>query len=79
MSNDDYIYSYYINGNYYGYSYSEINSFIINNIDDDIDINKEYSYIILHSDKGKYVFVTNKVNDINEIINKSIIKDTEDA
>lgn len=79
MSNDDDIYSYYINGNYYGYSYSEINSFIINSIDDDIDINKEYSYIVLHSDKGKHVFVTNKVNDINEIINKSIIKDTEDA
>ena len=79
MSNDDDIYSYYINGNYYGYSYSEINSFIINNIDDDIDINKEYSYIILHSDKGKYVFVTNKVNDINEIINKSIIDDGDDA
>lgn len=78
MSNDDDIYSYYINGNYYGYSYSEINSFIINSIDDDIDINKEYSYIVLHSDKGKHVFVTNKVNDINEIINKSIIKDTED-
>ena len=79
MSNDDDIYSYYIDDNYYGYSYSEINSFIINNIDDDIDINKEYSYIILHSDKGKYVFVTNKVNDINEIINKSIIDDGDDA
>ena len=51
----------------------------INNIDDDIDINKEYSYIILHSDKGKYVFVTNKVNDINEIINKSIIDDGDDV
>lgn len=76
MSNDDDIYSYYINGNYYGYSYSEINSFIINNIDDDIDINKEYSYIILHSDKGKYVFVTNKVNEIDKIIDKSI--DTTD-
>lgn len=67
------IYTYYINGNYSGYSdayYKDISSFIINNIDDDIDINKEYSYIIIYGRNSKCIFVTNKVSELKEITEK---------
>ena len=71
--NDEDIYSYYINDYYclYNYDiYNEISRFIINNLDDNLDINKEYSYITIYTGNGKFVFATNKVDELNTIKNK---------
>lgn len=68
--NNGYIYSYYIDGNYYSGSYSDIEKFIVDNIDDDIDINKSYSYITMYGSIGKTVFLTNKVDELNLIKDK---------
>ena len=50
--------------------YKEISKFIIDNIDDDIDINKEYGYINIHSNNGTNVFITNKIDELNELKSK---------
>lgn len=65
---NDSIYSYYVNGSYYGTSYFDIGSFIVKNIDDEIDINKDYSYITMYDNYGKNVFVTNKVEELKDIV-----------
>ena len=65
---NDSIYSYYVNGLYYGTSYFDIGSFIVKNIDDEIDINKDYSYITMYDNYGKNVFVTNKVEELKDIV-----------
>ena len=60
--NDNDIYSYDINGNFYGVSdgyyselYSEIGKFIVDNIDENIDINKDYKYITINNDYDKNI------------------------
>ena len=74
------IYSYYINGNYSNYEssyYSEIGNFIVHNIDDDIDIDREYAYIVIYGKDGKSIFVTNKVSELEEINKKYVNSDDE--
>ena len=39
-------------------------------VDDDIHINKEYRYINIHSNNGTNVFITNKIDELNELKNK---------
>ena len=84
MTNDD-IYSYDVNNNFYGITdgynselYVEIGKFIVDNIDNDIDVSKDYEYITIHSSYGKYIFVTNNVDELNKIMEK-YVDDTEDA
>lgn len=84
MTNDD-IYSYDVNDNFYGITdgynselYVELGKFIVDNIDNDIDVSKDYEYITIHSSYGKYIFVTNNVDELNKIMEK-YVDDTEDS
>ena len=84
MTEDD-TYSYDINGIFYGitdgyYSelYSEIGKFIVDNIDEDIDINKDYKYIIINDNYCKNIFVTNRVEELDKIMEK-YVNDNDDA
>ena len=73
LDNENSIYSYYIDNHYCSYDnelYKEISKFIIDNIDDDIDINKEYGYISIYSNNGTNVFITNKIDKLNELKSK---------
>ena len=77
--NDNDIYSYDINGNFYGVSdgyyselYSEIGKFIVDNIDENIDINKDYKYITINNDYDKNICVTNRVEELDEIMKKYV-------
>lgn len=73
LDNENSIYSYYIDNHYCSYDnelYKEISNFIIDNIDDDIDINKEYGYISIYSNNGTNVFITNKIDKLNELKSK---------
>ena len=73
LDNENSIYSYYIDNHYCSYDnelYKEISKFIIDNIDDDIDINKEYDYIRIYSNNGTNVFITNKIDKLNELKSK---------
>lgn len=76
---DNEIYSCYIDGRYYGYFYDEIVKFIALHIDDDIDIDKEYSYITLYSNYGKYNFATNSTIELNDIISGNKDLDYDDV
>lgn len=84
MTNND-IYSYDVNNNFYGITdgynselYVELGKFIVDNIDNDIDVSKDYEYITIHSSYGKYIFVTNNVDELNKIMEK-YADDTEDT
>ena len=57
--------------------YNEISKFIIDNIDDDFDINKDYGYISTYTHNGKNVFVTNKVDELNLLKSKYASLDTD--
>ena len=73
LDNENSIYSYYIDNHYCSYDnelYKKISKFIIDNIDDDIDINKEYGYISIYSNNGTNVFITNKIDKLNELKSK---------
>lgn len=73
LDNENSIYSYYIDNHYCSYDnelYKKISKFIIDNIDDDIDINKEYGYISIYSNNGTNVFITNKIDELNELKSK---------
>ena len=75
-----YIYNYYIDDTYCIYNfeyYNEISKFIIDNIDDDFDINKDYGYISTYTHNGKNVFVTNKVDELNLLKSKYASLDTD--
>lgn len=50
--------------------YKEISKFIIDNATNDIDINKEYDYINIYSNNGTNVFITNKIDELNELKSK---------
>ena len=86
---DENIYSYDVDSNYFGIRdnayyddlFVNVGKFIVNNLDDEIDINKEYKSIIISNDYGRNIFVTNRVNEVNDIIKKNINKyeDTEDT
>ena len=75
MLNEDDIYSYYIKGYYYGYNYADISKFVVQHLDDEFDINKEYSYVVLSGSTDKCVFVTNDVAGLNSFINKDVDDD----
>ena len=84
MTNND-IYSYDVNNNFYGITdgynselYVELGKFIVDNIDNDIDVSKDYEHITIHSSYGKYIFVTNNVDELNKIMEK-YADDTEDT
>ena len=83
--NDNDIYSYDINGNFYGVSdgyyselYSEIGKFIVDNIDENIDINKDYKYITINNDYDKNIFVTNRVEELDKIMEKYVNDNDDD-
>jgi len=55
----------------YNYDYQEVNKFIIDNLEEKVDITKPYLYIKMYiSDRYKnaYVFATNKVEELYSII-----------
>lgn len=82
---DEDIYSYDVDSNYfgvrdnvyYGEFFVNIGKFIVNNLDDEIDINKEYKYININSYDGRNIFVTNKVNELKDLAKN--INNTEDT
>ena len=83
--NDNDIYSYDINGNFYGVSdgyyselYSEIGKFIVDNIDENIDINRDYKYITINNDYDKNIFVTNRVEELDKIMEKYVNDNDDD-
>lgn len=59
---------------------NEIYEFILNNIDDEIDMRKEYITFNIQLNYRKYHFTTNKVEEIKQILDKKYqeIKNTED-
>ena len=80
IDSDNNIYNYYIDDTYCIYNfeyYNEISKFIIDNIDDDFDINKDYGYISTYTHNGKNVFVTNKVDELNLLKSKYASLDTD--
>ena len=80
INSDNDIYNYYIDDTYCIYNfeyYNEISKFIIDNIDDDFDINKDYGYISTYTHNGKNVFVTNKVDELNLLKSKYASLDTD--
>lgn len=80
INSDNDIYNYYIDDTYYIYNfeyYNEISKFIIDNIDDDFDINKDYGYISTYTHNGRNVFVTNKVDELNLLKSKYASLDTD--
>lgn len=80
IDSDNDIYNYYINDTYCIYNfeyYNEISKFIIDNMDDNFDINKDYGYISIYTHNGKNVFVTNKVDELNLLKSKYASLDTD--
>ena len=80
INSDNDIYNYYIDDIYCIYNfeyYNEISKFIIDNIDDNFDINKDYGYISTYTHNGKNVFVTNKVDELNLLKSKYASLDTD--
>lgn len=80
IDSDNDIYNYYIDDTYCIYNfeyYNEISKFIIDNMDDDFDINKDYGYISIYTHNGKNVFVTNKVDELNLLKSKYASLDTD--
>ena len=80
INSDNDKYNYYIDDTYCIYNfeyYNEISKFIIDNIDDDFDINKDYGYISTYTHNGKNVFVTNKVDELNLLKSKYASLDTD--
>ena len=81
--NDNDIYYYGINGygvtdGYYSELYSEIGKFIVDNIDENIDINKNYKYITINNDYDKNIFVTNRVEELDKIMEKYVNDNDDD-
>lgn len=76
---DMWSYSYYANDKYYG-SYEELGKFIVNNIDDDIDTSIDYNFVRINGINNRYVFATNKVNELNDVLDGyySNIGDTDE-
>ena len=55
----------------YKYDYQEINKFIIDNLEEKVDITKPYVYIKMYISnryKNAYIFATNKVDELSNII-----------
>lgn len=66
-NNEQWDYSYYVNDKYYG-SYEEIGKFIANNYNDVVDTSQEYNYIRVYGLNSRYVFITNKVDELNDVL-----------
>ena len=67
--------------NYYQNEYMEINNFILDNLDEKIDINKPYMYIKFYTHdryKNSNIFVTNKIEELKELVNKIKQKEAEE-
>lgn len=79
-NNEEWGYSYYVNDKYYG-SYEEIGKFIANNSSDVVDTSKEYSMIRIYSLNNMYIFTTNRVDELNNILSnyKSNLGDTDEV
>ena len=64
----------------YNYDYQEISKFILNNLEEKVDINKPYMYLKIYTDnyryQNSYIFVTNKINELKSLITN--IKSEED-
>lgn len=63
---------------YDSYSYPEINNFIKNNLNSTIDVTKEYKHLEIVQDGKYYVFVTDKVKELDELMKKFKIADPTD-
>ena len=67
--------------NYYKEENIEINKFILDNMNDKIDITKEYKYIKFYTDnryKSTNIFVTNKVEELDTLIEELKQKEKEE-
>lgn len=67
--------------NYYKEENIEINKFILSNINEKVDITKEYKYIKFYTDnryKSTNIFVTNKVEELDTLIEKLKQKEEEE-
>lgn len=63
---------------YDSYSYPEINNFIKNNLNSTIDVTKEYKHLEIVQDGKYYVFVTDKVKELDELMKKFKLADHTD-
>lgn len=64
----------------YEFNYSEITNFILDNLDEKVDITKQYMYIKIYSYNGyksSNIFVTNKVKELEDLIER--IENKEDT
>jgi len=71
---EDYFYS-------YKYDYSKLNEFILNNLSNSVDINKSFKYVkfyVYDDHRNSYIFVTNKVSEIDNILEEIKSIDYED-
>ena len=51
---------------------------IKDNIDENIDINKNYKYITINNDYDKNIFVTNRVEELDKIMEKYVNDNDDD-
>ena len=51
---------------------------IEDNIDENIDINKNYKYITINNDYDKNIFVTNRVEELDKIMEKYVNDNDDD-
>ena len=51
---------------------------IVDNIDENIDINKNYKYITINNDYDKNIFVTNRVEELDKIMEKYVNDNDDD-
>ena len=74
-TNEDYLSGYYQNEN------TEINNFILDNLDKKVDINKPYKYIRFYTSglyNNSHIFVTNNVEELNTLIEQVKQKEQEE-
>lgn len=72
---DDYISSYFIGDliekeYFYSSDYSELNKFIVDSIEEAVDVNKDFKYVEFCVNGKWYTFVTNKVLELDDIIER---------
>ena len=51
---------------------------VVDNIDENIDINKNYKYITINNDYDKNIFVTNRVEELDKIMEKYVNDNDDD-
>ena len=78
--NNNTVSEYYFDGYYKGENF-DINNFILDNLNDKVDINKEYMYIRIYTNytyKNTNMFITNKVEELELVVEEIKKKEEEE-